>query len=95
MYIPLCELGEGLAGTVAANVKVRDKILRDICLLGIFTEYLIGIIYNKVAYEMMINNHLHMPSYFLGAFTEYPPLFNLDFFLHVYLFSLRVIEHIL
>lgn len=25
-----------------------------------------------MAYEMVMPYHLHMPSYFLGTFTEYP-----------------------
>ena len=27
-----------------------------------------------MAYEMVMPYHLHMPSYFLGTFTEYPKL---------------------
>ena len=27
-----------------------------------------------MAYEMVMPYHLHMPSYFLETFTEYPPL---------------------
>ena len=27
-----------------------------------------------MAYEMVMPYHLHMPSYFLGTFTEYPLL---------------------
>ena len=31
-----------------------------------------------MAYEVVMSYHLHMPSYFLGTFTEYPFLiFNL------------------
>ena len=31
-----------------------------------------------MAYEVVMSYHLHMPSYFLGTFTEYPALlFNL------------------
>jgi len=25
-----------------------------------------------MAYEVVMSYHLHMPSYFLGTFTEYP-----------------------
>ncbi len=28
-----------------------------------------------MAYEVVMSYHLHMPSYFLGTFTEYPFLF--------------------
>ena len=28
-----------------------------------------------MAYEVVMSYHLHMPSYFLGTFTEYPLLF--------------------
>ena len=28
----------------------------------------------KMAYEVIIFCHLHMPLYFIGAFTEYPDL---------------------
>ena len=28
-----------------------------------------------MAYEVIMLYHLHMPSYFLGTFTEYPYLF--------------------
>ena len=27
-----------------------------------------------MAYEVVMSYHLHMPSYFLGTFTEYPLL---------------------
>ena len=27
-----------------------------------------------MAYEVVMSYHLHMPSYFLGTFTEYPPI---------------------
>ena len=60
-----------------------------------------------MAYEVVMSYHLHMPSYFLGTFTEYPKkngevsyltspflLFDFDFFLHVNLFSLRIVENI-
>ena len=30
-----------------------------------------------MAYEMVMPYHLHMPSYFLGTFTEYP-YYNLE-----------------
>jgi len=33
-----------------------------------------------MAYEMVMPYHLHMPSYFLETFTEYPSL-NLRFFI--------------
>ena len=29
----------------------------------------------RMAYEMVMPYHLHMPSYFLETFTEYPDLF--------------------
>jgi len=29
----------------------------------------------RMAYEMVMPYHLHMPSYFLETFTEYPFLF--------------------
>ena len=63
-----------------------------------------------MAYEVVMPYHLHMPSYFLETFTEYPKarakkdgedkypspsfLFDFDFFLHVYLFPLQVVEYI-
>ena len=28
-----------------------------------------------MAYEVVMSYHLHMPSYFLGTFTEYPFLY--------------------
>jgi len=28
----------------------------------------------RMAYEVVMSYHLHMPSYFLGTFTEYPGL---------------------
>ena len=31
-----------------------------------------------MAYEMVMPYHLHMPSYFLETFTEYPFLFDAD-----------------
>ena len=30
-----------------------------------------------MAYEMVMPYHLHMPSYFLETFTEYPLIYNL------------------
>ena len=27
-----------------------------------------------MAYEVVMSYHLHMPSYFLGTFTEYPTI---------------------
>jgi hypothetical protein len=36
-----------------------------------------------MAYEMVMPYHLHMPSYFLETFTEYPYLVAL-FILHYY-----------
>ncbi len=34
-----------------------------------------------MAYEVVMSYHLHMPSYFLGTFTEYPYLIiELPFF---------------
>ena len=32
-----------------------------------------------MAYEMVMPYHLHMPSYFLETFTEYPVLFKKRF----------------
>ena len=32
-----------------------------------------------MAYEMVMPYHLHMPSYFLETFTEYPELTNTSF----------------
>ena len=29
-----------------------------------------------MAYEVVMSYHLHMPSYFLGTFTEYPYVGN-------------------
>ena len=29
-----------------------------------------------MAYEVVMSYHLHMPSYFLGTFTEYPYVFS-------------------
>ena len=31
-----------------------------------------------MAYEVVMSYHLHMPSYFLGTFTEYPYIKRLD-----------------
>ena len=33
-----------------------------------------------MAYEMVMPYHLHMPSYFLETFTEYPYIFKLASF---------------
>ena len=30
-----------------------------------------------MAYEVVMSYHLHMPSYFLGTFTEYPDFIEL------------------
>ena len=38
---------------------------------------------NKMAYEMVMPYHLHMPSYFLETFTEYP-FFNCLRKRHIY-----------
>ena len=38
-----------------------------------------------MAYEMVMPYHLHMPSYFLETFTEYPS-FNLSFYKSNFLF---------
>ena len=35
-----------------------------------------------MAYEVVMSYHLHMPSYFLGTFTEYPYLFFIRYGLH-------------
>ena len=32
-----------------------------------------------MAYEVVMPYHLHMPSYFLGTFTEYPYLVNYSY----------------
>ena len=29
-----------------------------------------------MAYEVVMSYHLHMPSYFLGTFTEYPKIYK-------------------
>ena len=42
-----------------------------------------------MAYEMVMPYHLHMPSYFLETFTEYP---NLDFYLKFTLFELLMFQ---
>jgi sigma-B regulation protein RsbU (phosphoserine phosphatase) len=34
-----------------------------------------------MAYEVVMSYHLHMPSYFLGTFTEYPNEISLHYFL--------------
>ena len=31
-----------------------------------------------MAYEVVMSYHLHMPSYFLGTFTEYPYLVQVN-----------------
>ena len=36
-----------------------------------------------MAYEMVMPYHLHMPSYFLETFTEYPVLFSLFLILSI------------
>ena len=39
-----------------------------------------------MAYEVVMSYHLHMPSYFLGTFTEYPYLiFGVHFILIIFL----------
>ena len=37
-----------------------------------------------MAWEVMMRHHLHMPSYFLGTFTEYPFLDRLNRLLEVF-----------
>ena len=37
-----------------------------------------------MAYEMVMPYHLHMPSYFLETFTEYPFIFLLSFHYRMY-----------
>ena len=32
-----------------------------------------------MAYEVVMSYHLHMPSYFLGTFTEYPYMVSFYF----------------
>ena len=39
-----------------------------------------------MAYEVVMSYHLHMPSYFLGTFTEYPYL-KQRFVIHETLFT--------
>lgn len=34
----------------------------------------------KMAYEMIINSHFHVLSYYLKKFTEYPFIQNLEFY---------------
>ena len=38
-----------------------------------------------MAYEVVMPYHLHMPSYFLGTFTEYPFLLSAWFSLFVWI----------
>ena len=33
-----------------------------------------------MAYEVVMSYHLHMPSYFLGTFTEYPYINSINWF---------------
>ena len=40
-----------------------------------------------MAYEVVMSYHLHMPSYFLGTFTEYPSLIHAALFIR----AIRVI----
>jgi len=44
-----------------------------------------------MAYEVVMSYHLHMPSYFLGTFTEYPYAGCTDFFslIHAALFTVQ------
>ena len=44
-----------------------------------------------MAYEMVMPYHLHMPSYFLETFTEYP-YFNLQSILFINLFSIFALK---
>ena len=37
-----------------------------------------------MAYEMVMPYHLHMPSYFLETFTEYPEMNNPDTVVRLY-----------
>ena len=38
-----------------------------------------------MAYEVVMSYHLHMPSYFLGTFTEYPYCYSEYYNPHTYL----------
>ena len=38
-----------------------------------------------MAYEVVMSYHLHMPSYFLGTFTEYPRGNFLEDMMHLFL----------
>ena len=40
-----------------------------------------------MAYEVVMSYHLHMPSYFLGTFTEYP-------YFILYVYSVRITSDI-
>jgi hypothetical protein len=40
-----------------------------------------------MAYEMVMPYHLHMPSYFLETFTEYPDKTTMQFFSLLYVLS--------
>ena len=42
-----------------------------------------------MAYEMVMPYHLHMPSYFLETFTEYPFVDDMKFF---YYFSKQLLN---
>ena len=37
-----------------------------------------------MAYEMVMPYHLHMPSYFLETFTEYPFISHISGFIHFF-----------
>ena len=40
-----------------------------------------------MTYEVVMPYHLHMPSYFLGTFTEYP---KCNYMIYIYLSCLRM-----
>ena len=47
-----------------------------------------------MAYEMVMPYHLHMPSYFLETFTEYPKLdYEKDFIFNGYAGMLSSVRH--
>ena len=52
----------------------------------------------RTAYEVVMPYHLHMPSYFLGTFTEYPQLsytLHINSNLYIYFYNIVVLSIIL
>ena len=43
-----------------------------------------------MAYEVVMSYHLHMPSYFLGTFTEYPYIEQIVYALYNFLFECQL-----